>query len=143
MSNSTLQKVVWWRILGRFFSFVMWCRVIHLQRCLQILVHFHDRRQVSTPVTIVRRRPHIHQLVVEHPLVSLHHHLMRPTHQTQIVLAVELSHILSSLLPSSPHRRRRCIRNHENSRANQSRLLQGPTTTSRTFLPPEESPALG
>ena len=62
----------------------------YLKFALQRLVDLHNRRHVSAAITIVRRRPHRHQSLVKHVLVSLHHQLMRPADQIQSVGRIEL-----------------------------------------------------
>lgn len=63
----------------------------HLELITQVLVHLHYRRHVTTTITVVRSRPHCHQLLIEHELVALHHQLVRTTQQLQIVRLVELT----------------------------------------------------
>lgn len=87
---SSLKEVVRWWILGGFLTSGLGCCFKDFECALQVLVHFHHRRDVATAVAVVGSRPHSHQLVVEHPLVALHHELVGAADQVQIVLRVKL-----------------------------------------------------
>ena len=61
-----------------------------LKVTLQILVHLHDRGNIPTAIAVVGSRPDRHQLIVEHPLVSLHHQLVRSADEVEVILRIEL-----------------------------------------------------
>ena len=57
---------------------------------MQLGIDFHNRRDVSAAIAIIRRRPHRHEHLVKHVFVSFHHQLMRSADQIQVVRRVEL-----------------------------------------------------
>lgn len=52
----------------------------------------HDGRDVSTAVAVVGRRPHGHQLLVEHELVAFVNQLMSTADELQVVDVNKLKH---------------------------------------------------
>mmetsp|Transcript_7641 Transcript_7641/g.22879 ORF Transcript_7641/g.22879 Transcript_7641/m.22879 type:complete len:248 (-) Transcript_7641:431-1174(-) len=61
-----------------------------LELAVQLFVQLQNAGHVATPVAVVGRAPHRDQLLVEHPLVALHHQLVRPCDEVQAVDVVEL-----------------------------------------------------
>ena len=55
-----------------------------------MLIELQDGGNIATSVAVVRRGPHGDQRIAEHPLVSLHHQLMRTADQVQPIHCVEL-----------------------------------------------------
>eukprot|EP00754_Rhynchopus_humris_P030098 Rhum_TRINITY_DN15258_c13_g1::Rhum_TRINITY_DN15258_c13_g1_i1::g.148201::m.148201 len=90
------QEVVWRRFLRRDTPCLLWRRLKDLVVPLQMLVQFEDGCNVATPVAVVGGGPHGHKGVVEHRLVSLHHQLVRPCNQLNLVRRVELLHHVAS-----------------------------------------------
>ena len=76
MTTNTQQEIVRRRVLRGLLPLAVRSSVVRFECVLQVLVHLHNRRYVAAAVAVVRSRPHVHQLVVEHPLVPLHHHLV-------------------------------------------------------------------
>lgn len=90
MRTNRLEEIVWRRIVRGHLSLALWGRVVGDEVALQILVHLHNRSDVTTAIAVVRGGPHGDELVVEHPLVALHHQLMRSAHHIEIVVRVKL-----------------------------------------------------
>lgn len=63
---------------------------VHLELCLAALLDLHDAGGITTPVTVIRRRPDGHQGVVEHVLVTFLYELMCSCDQGDAVDMVEL-----------------------------------------------------
>lgn len=90
MRTNRLEEIVWRRIVRGHLSLALWGRVVGDEVALQILVHLHNRSDVTAAIAVVRGGPHGDELVVEHPLVALHHQLMRSAHHIEIVVRVKL-----------------------------------------------------
>jgi hypothetical protein len=85
-----LQEIIRCRFLGRHAPGLLRCGVEDLEVRRPMLVELHDRGDVAASVAVVRRRPHGHQLLVEHVLVALHHQLMGARDHVDVVRVVEL-----------------------------------------------------
>ena len=90
MRTNKLEEIVWRRIVRGHLSLALWGRVVGDEVALQILVHLHNRSDVTAAIAVVRGGPHGDELVVEHPLVALHHQLMRSAHHIEVVVRVKL-----------------------------------------------------
>ena len=90
MRTNRLEEIVWRRIVRGHLSLALWGRVVGDEVALQILVHLHNRSDVTAAIAVVRGGPHGDELVVEHPLVALHHQLMRSAHHIEVVVRVKL-----------------------------------------------------
>lgn len=88
--TNRLEEIVWRRIVRGHLSLALRGRVVGDEVALQILVHLHNRSDVTAAIAVVRGGPHGDELVVEHPLVALHHQLMRSAHHIEVVVRVEL-----------------------------------------------------
>lgn len=76
----------------------------YLEFVLHVLVHFHDGRHVAATIAVIGSRPHCHELIVKHVLVSLHHELMRATNEIQVVRLVEFAHAVAAEYKSTSAR---------------------------------------
>ena len=74
--TNMIEEIIWRIILRRYLSLALGGRVVSNKGVLQILVHLHNRSDVSTTIAVVWSGPHSNELVVKHPLVALHHKLM-------------------------------------------------------------------
>lgn len=74
----------------RLISGILWCSIIYSETPGSIIVERHDRRHVSTAITIIRRRPDGDQLLVEHVLVAFLHQLMCASDKGERIDVVEL-----------------------------------------------------
>ena len=90
MRTNKLEEIVWRRIVRGHLSLALWGRVVGDEVALQILVHLHNRSDVTAAIAVVRGGPHGDELVVEHPLVALHHQLMRSAPHIAVVVRVKL-----------------------------------------------------
>lgn len=54
-----------------------------------MLINLQNRRLVSTPIAIIRRRKNRHHIPVLTPIIPFHHQLMRPRYQRKPVVVVE------------------------------------------------------
>eukprot|EP00955_Chlamydomonas_euryale_P017729 189382-Chlamydomonas_euryale.AAC.5 len=61
-----------------------------------MLIQLEDSGNVSAAVAVVWRAPHRDQLVVEHPLVAVHHQLVCAADEVDLVGLVELRHDLAA-----------------------------------------------
>ena len=58
LANS--EEIIRRKILWGFFAFVLRSCIESLKYSLEILVHLHDRSDISAAIAIVRRWPHVH-----------------------------------------------------------------------------------
>ena len=70
------QEVLWRGALGLRAPRLLRRRLEHLKVFVEVLVQLEDGRDVAAAVAVVGRAPHRDQLVVEHPLVAVHHQLV-------------------------------------------------------------------
>lgn len=69
----------------------------YLKLTLERFIHLHYGRYISTSITIIRSRPHSHQLFIKQIFVPLHHQLVRSTYQIETICLIELH---SNAIPS-------------------------------------------
>ena len=100
--NNKSQEI-WYNVfVVHTFLALLVCLERH-ERVIAWFVHLHETRQVIAPVTVVRSRPHRHQILLRKPLiVSFLCELMGPCYQLQSVMVVKLGDDFVAEKPSSP-----------------------------------------
>ena len=80
------------RFAGRriYTSFTL--TTTHLEGAHQVLVNAHHASSIIELATIVRRRKHSYKVTIREKLVTIFYHLVRSTHQIEVVLLKEVRH---------------------------------------------------
>jgi hypothetical protein len=69
---------------------------------IEVFIDFKNGSTVAASVAVIRCTPHSYELVVEDRIVALHHQLMSPRNETQIVLSIEfLNYICTKEITST------------------------------------------
>lgn len=83
-----LQKVIWGSTGDMGFASSR-RRVELKERIFHMLIHFHNRRLVSTSIAVIGSTENSHHVFIMRPIISFHHQLMRSGDKCKAIIVIK------------------------------------------------------